>query len=202
MPREGLVTTELVPCAPCRRALEIGVAVAAPALGTPWGWFSSRRRHCLLHAQRFRWVEVGARAGFGEVGCCVDEGAVVCGGGVSRVGAFERAFAEAVAQFSVVGWRDAAVLRGLGFEHQLLRHGLVPLEHVAVGLGGKRIAGQPAGECATVDGVRDVEALDCGLEEWDVFFWLEQQLDGLPADETLRCECRDRGCGEGVGLRL
>lgn len=78
----------------------------------------------------------------------------------------------------------------------------MPLEHITVGLGRKSIAREPAGECATVDGVRDVEALDGGLEEWDVFFWLEQQLDGLPADETLRSKCRDRGRGEGVGLRL
>lgn len=78
----------------------------------------------------------------------------------------------------------------------------MPVEHVAVRLGGKRIAREPAGERATIDGVRDVEALDCGLEEWDVFFWLEQQLNGLPADETLRGECRDRGRGEGVGLWL
>jgi len=74
----------------------------------------------------------------------------------------------------MVGRRDAAGLRCLGFEQQLLRDSLVPLEHVAVGLGGKRIAREPAGECTTVDGVRDVEALDCGLEERDVFSWLEQ----------------------------
>jgi len=96
MPREGIVATGLVSCTPCRRALEIRIAVAAAPLGTPWGRLSSRWRHSLLHAQRLRWAELRARAGIGEVGRCIDEGAVVCGGGVSGVGAFERAVAEAV----------------------------------------------------------------------------------------------------------
>ena len=64
----------------------------------------------------------------------------------------------------------------------------MPLEHFAVGSRGEGIAGEPGGEGGPVNGIGDVEALYCGLEEWNVLFWLEQELDSLPSYKALRCE--------------
>ena len=78
----------------------------------------------------------------------------------------------------------------------------MPLEHFAVWLSRERITGKPTRESAAVDRVGDVEALHCGLEERDMFFGLEQELDGLPSYKALGSEGWNCGRGKRVGLGL
>lgn len=48
----------------------------------------------------------------------------------------------------------------------------------------------------------DVEGADGGLDEGDVFFWSEEDLDGLPAHEAFLCEGGNGGRCEVVGCWL
>lgn len=47
----------------------------------------------------------------------------------------------------------------------------------------------------------DMEVLNCILDEWYMFVWSKQYLDGLPTHKTAGCEGRDRGRNEvGFGV--
>ena len=83
MPRDGVVAAKLAASTPRRSALEIRVAGAAPALGTPWGRISPRRACGSLHVQRLWRSEWRVRPGFGEVSGRINKGAVVGGRGAS-----------------------------------------------------------------------------------------------------------------------
>ena len=48
----------------------------------------------------------------------------------------------------------------------------------------------------------DVESSHCVLDEGDVFFWPEEDLDGLPAYESFLCEGGDGGGRKVVDGRL
>jgi len=85
---------------------------------------------------------------------------------------------------------------------QFLSARVVPFLDILVRDEGKGRGGQVEGEGLACVGVLDVEGADGGLDEGDVFFWPEQDLDGLPAHEAFLCESGDGGRCEVVGNRL
>jgi len=67
----------------------------------------------------------------------------------------------------------------------------VPYLDVFVGDQGKGFGGEVDGEGLAIVWVLDAESADGVLDEGDVFFGAEENLDGLPADEAFFCEGRD-----------
>jgi hypothetical protein len=67
----------------------------------------------------------------------------------------------------------------------------VPYLDVFVGDQGKGFGGEVDGEGLAIVWVLDAESADGVLDEGDVFFGAEEDLNGLPADEAFFCEGRD-----------
>lgn len=74
----------------------------------------------------------------------------------------------------------------------------MPVQHVKVGSAGQGLLREVRWERSAIAWIDDVEPLDGFLEERDVFFWFQKQLDGLPSHKALRREGWDCGRCEGI----
>lgn len=78
--------------------------------------------------------------------------------------------------------------RRLRFQHQLLRHILMPFHHLHIRLTWQTILRQYTRKWRAIRGVREIEPLHRLLQERHMLFWLQQQLDRLPSYEARRCQ--------------
>lgn len=82
---------------------------------------------------------------------------------------------------------------------EFLRTAIMPFLYVFICHEGESFRRQVDREYLSRIGIPDGEVADGGLYERDVFFGAEEDLDGLPAHETARCEGGDGGRLEVVG---
>lgn len=80
-----------------------------------------------------------------------------------------------------------------GIPTQLLGALVVPFLDGGVGVLGQAGGGEVGGEAVAGLRVEDGEVVDGALEEGDVAAGVEEDLDGLPADEAAGCEGGDGG---------
>lgn len=76
----------------------------------------------------------------------------------------------------------------------------MPLNHFQVWFIWKGFLGKNLWKWAAALWVGDFKALHRGLQKRNMFFWLEEKLDGFPSNEALRGQCRNGGRHEWVDL--
>lgn len=81
---------------------------------------------------------------------------------------------------------------GLGrlcFEKECIPNVIVPFRHFEVWTPGQGFPREVSRERTAIAWVCDFEPFDGCLEVRDVYFWFQEELDGLPSNKALGCEC-------------
>ena len=103
-----------------------------------------------------------------------------------------------IAQSQIRSRRHRPRRRRLRFQHQLVRHILMPLHHFDIGLTRQTLLGQDTRKRGAISWVCEIEALHRLLQERHMLFWFQQQLDRLPSHKAGRCQ--SWYCGGSVGI--